>query len=172
VRATSSLAFWIVLLAMLASACSAAPKAPSPQIIYVTAPPVAAPTPVMVYVTPVPTVARPSFDASESPTVAPTPTPSQAPITLKGTGTKRTAPFQLAGGDYLVAWKITAMSSSGCFYGGTLRGLTDVKIRERLGSHSIDSDPLSDTTYLYGIRAGRFYVDVVSGCDWTITLSR
>jgi hypothetical protein len=96
----------------------------------------------------------------------------QAPITVTGSGIENSAPFHLNGGDYRVAWTATPHSDGGCYHGLHLEP-TGGSGGEWLAAEMIDTAaPMNDSTYVYGVSAGSYYINANSGCDWTVTLSQ
>jgi hypothetical protein len=99
---------------------------------------------------------------------------TDAPVTRTGTHTANTAPFELSGGDYHIVSTATdgATSRVGCFHATNLVS-ADGAIREGGG----DVEPgggqtASAESYVYGLPAGRYYFDIISGCgDWTVTIT-
>ena len=116
----------------------------------------------------------PPAPTTPSPQPAPTPAPEPEPepepetLSLSAEGNGNTAPFTLAGGDYLV----TATFVGDCFYGLDLTGL-DGQRRHDIGGAS---DPLSQETYIYGVEPGRYYIRTFTGppprCPWSVTFER
>jgi hypothetical protein len=95
----------------------------------------------------------------------------RTPQTVSGSGTSKTAPIDLQG-DYEVSWTITPTDSSGCFHGAYLRRTDGAFLFEALGSEMLsDAAVKSGSTRLYGLESTHYYVDVNSGCGWTITFT-
>lgn len=99
---------------------------------------------------------------------APDPTAPGAPetIELTGTGDETTDSFELAGGDYTVAYSF----ESDCFYGPFLESVRGGS-SETLPS---GQGPLSGTDNRYGVQPGVYAIDMIAdtvdGCPWSITL--
>jgi hypothetical protein len=96
---------------------------------------------------------------------------SDAPVTRTGGGFAQTAPFELSGGDYRIEVTATSNALTGCFHGGPLMA-TDGSVREEGGDvrPGIGATVTSET-YVYGLPTGRYYFDMVSGCDaWSVTI--
>jgi ABC-type antimicrobial peptide transport system permease subunit len=107
---------------------------------------------------------------------SPAPVAAQAAIHLSGSGTLNTAPFQLAGGDYVVSWSAadTGLTTVGCYHSASLYPTSgDWHEIAFLGSGDVaGGQTLTGSTYAYGVAAGTYYVNASSGCDWTVDLSR
>lgn len=102
--------------------------------------------------------------------------PLQDPLRLSGVGSLNTAPFTLTGGTYRVTWTVAGRPGRmqpRCFHGAGLRG-EDGRYAADLPVVTLadDDPPTSGETYLYGVPAGRFYLALTSGCQWTITLAQ
>jgi hypothetical protein len=95
-------------------------------------------------------------------------------VTLTGEGEMSTDPFDLAGGDYKVAFDF----QGSCYYSATMYeqdaepGSID-GIPEEVGS---GDGPVAGDTNAYRVESGSHYVRVITGpppgCPWTITLTR
>lgn len=101
--------------------------------------------------------------------VCPTATAPGAPVVLTGSGSRNSAPFTLAGGDYKASWSVEAAGD--CLHRSYLRSTDpDALAREGIG----EGDPPRGETYVYGLAPGRYYVETQStSCgEWTITIGR
>ena len=85
-------------------------------------------------------------------------------IELEGKGDGATRSFRLNGGSYRVATRV----SGECYYSFTLSNPSTGSTVERITTMS---DPESTAVMLHGIRAGSYYVEVITGpapaCPWT-----
>lgn len=113
-----------------------------------------------------------------TPTATPTPAPaplSTLPLTFDGDDTATTRPFDLAGGDYRVAYEAEIeRGHQSCYVGTRLRRATDsnpgsLVVHTTLNSSSDRTQ--SGETRLFGVTPGRYVLDVMTtGCAWKITL--
>ena len=94
-------------------------------------------------------------------------------FTFSGSGMQNTSPFTLAGGNYSVAWTATPHSSVGCYHGVSL-ARTDGGFGAPLLVNAMPktSAAVSGTTNAYNVKAGEFFFQVSSGCDWTIAIAK
>ena len=110
----------------------------------------------------------PSPPSSVSPPPPPETEPEPETLSLSAEGDGNTAPFTLAGGDYVV----TATFVSDCFYGLDLTGLDGQRGHDIGGA----SDPQTQETYIYGVEPGRYYIRTYTGppprCPWSVTFGR
>jgi hypothetical protein len=98
-----------------------------------------------------------------------------AGITISGPAGMNSQPFDLAAGNYVVRWQansggpITARNvilhvkrADGAYFAGS----------GALVNRVLDPAPssLSGETYLYGVKAGTHYVDVLAPGEWTVSL--
>ena len=95
-------------------------------------------------------------------------------ITLSGPMTTNTAPFELAGGTYLVRYSfskgqamignaiVTVKRADGAFYPGQT-ALTNQMLSQQNPS-------LSGESFLYGVKPGMHYLDVASAGEWSVTI--
>lgn len=102
----------------------------------------------------------------------PSPVPPEQPITFRGSSTTNTKPFTLSGGAYTIAWSATASHSFGCVHGGYLEAVDpSVRIFESFGSGPDYAGTENGTTEVYNLSAGRYYFNIISGCDWSVSIS-
>jgi hypothetical protein len=102
------------------------------------------------------------------------PSASDEPISLSGDGHRNSPPFQLAGGDYAISSTVTPSDSDPglCVFGSFLRS-TDGSYGEIAGDANVNSAAAqSSMTYLYGVPAGRYYVEVIANCGWKIVITQ
>ncbi|MCC7369478.1 MAG: hypothetical protein IT306_13705 [Chloroflexi bacterium] len=113
------------------------------------------------------------------PTVAtpmPSPVPlSTLPLTFDGDDTATTRPFDLAGGDYRVAYEAEIQrGNQSCYVGSRLRRAGDANPGSLVVHTTLNSSSdrtLSGETRLFGVAPGRYVLDVMTtGCAWKITL--
>jgi hypothetical protein len=102
-----------------------------------------------------------------------TPGPAAAPesFTFSGSGMQNTSAFTLAGGSYSVAWTATPHSSVGCYHGVSL-ARTDGGFGVPMLVNALPKAAVSGTTNAYNVKAGEFFFQVSSGCDWTIAIAK
>lgn len=89
--------------------------------------------------------------------------------TFDGKGDGRTSAVEMAGGNYVVSYDF----EGDCFHGGHLRradgSLSGAK------SLASGSGPMRGTDHIYGVKAGRYFVEMISGsapgCPWQIVLT-
>ena len=100
-----------------------------------------------------------SLDYSNSPA----PVSSSDRVTLNGQGDGGSRSFTLGGGSYTVVTEV----GNDCYYSFTLKNPSDDSRVKRVTSMS---DRGSSTVNVYGIPAGTFYLDVITGpapdCPW------
>lgn len=89
---------------------------------------------------------------------------AEEPRTLSGGGELNTEPFRLAGGDYTAAYDF----GGDCYYSIDIEGPS----QDAAGT---GDGPIADTTVLYGLDAGEYHLEVITGptpnCPWTVTLT-
>jgi hypothetical protein len=105
---------------------------------------------------------------------------AEAPIIVSGVGNQTSAPFYLAGGTYRGNWSAwgEAAEFPPCTHSAELLAV-DPANAATAGGHvsdmaslvSVPATGASDTSYLYNIKPGEYYVDVTSACSWQIALS-
>jgi hypothetical protein len=104
-----------------------------------------------------------STTGSASPTSSQESATARATITCAGTGDGNSAKQPLSG-DY----QVTLDALGDCFYGGDLEGSGSEDLPTIMKSGTV-------TSSLYGISAGDYYVDMITGpspgCGWTLTLT-
>jgi hypothetical protein len=108
------------------------------------------------------------------PAGSPTPRPAEEPVRVQGTGTVKSRPFELRGGNYTIAWTARPrQGSNSCFHGGSIRPV------DGLGGETVASATLQGNaeakgeTQAYNLKPGQYYADMNSGCgDWTITITQ
>jgi len=110
-----------------------------------------------------------------APTLVPVPPPaapllSEMPTTVSGSGIQKSRPFTLTGGNYSVQWRATSKSSGGCYHGGQIRSLDNPGFFETVANEMVQGSA-SGETQMYRVRAGQYYADMSSGCDWAITIA-
>lgn len=93
---------------------------------------------------------------------------------LRGTSSMKTQPIDLTAGAYVVRWSAAASTqpagnnlimhikrADGTYYDG---GLVNLIIAT--GGPSVSGE-----TFLYGVKPGQHYVDVMAPADWSVTIS-
>jgi hypothetical protein len=114
----------------------------------------------------------PGVARAEEPGCAPTPT--GAPLTLTNHGGQRTRPFELAGGTYHASWsgEVAAGDQDNLIVdlkrADGQRGSYDAVVNVILGRQG---QPSSGETYLYNVKPGAYYLDVLAPARWTVTLT-
>jgi hypothetical protein len=118
-----------------------------------------------------------SAGASVSP---PPPLPSPAPqivmpIKLEGESPATSQPFDLAGGDYHVAWAAELQKSNqSCYVGIRLRRAENTNPGALVVHTTLNTSndrTSSGETRLFAVAPGRYVLDVMTtGCSWKITL--
>ena len=93
------------------------------------------------------------------------------PVTIKGSGQRASAPFKLDGGAYRVEW-----SMSGKAEGYRLIALKPTDTADIFRSSDImnalgDTAGTSADTFVYGVKAGTYYLDVRAPSGWKVTLT-
>lgn len=114
--------------------------------------------------------------SAQAPVAAPSPTAqSSLPIKLEGDASATTRAFELAGGDYRVAWEAELQKQNqSCYVGSRLRR-ADTQNPGALVVHTTlntsNDRTSSGDTRLFGVAPGRYVLDVMTtGCSWKITL--
>lgn len=154
---------YLAALSLLTACTAAVPSGPTP-------------TPRIVYVTPSPAETAPGAATTE-PAVVEDPTEQPEPPTaepslmsLDGSLTANTEAFDLAGGDWEVAWSVTPLSGE-CFHAADLE-TTDGSFTQ-VAVSGMFSELTIDRTFAYGLEPGRYFFEVISGCDmWGFTVGR
>jgi hypothetical protein len=99
---------------------------------------------------------------------------AEPPVTFSGTGPTKTNPFSLRGGNYVSTWSAHDPASHlamGCFHSGFLES-DDPSMMLDLGTKIIfPGGSASGTAPLPGLKAGHYFLDMSSGCAWTVTIS-
>jgi hypothetical protein len=107
-----------------------------------------------------------------------TPTPNvlvTLPIKVDGDDSTSSKPFELAGGEYAVAWEIERQrGKTNCYVGSRLRRFDD----ENPGAlvlhttlNTANDRSASGEARLFGVLPGRYVFDVTTtGCDWKFTI--
>jgi hypothetical protein len=113
-----------------------------------------------------------------APTVVTTPTPVvlvNLPIKIDGDESTTTKMFDLAGGEYTVAWEIERQrGKTSCYVGSRLRRHDDqnpgaLVLHSTLNTSNDRS--ASGEARLFGVLPGRYVFDVsTTGCDWQFTI--
>ncbi len=117
--------------------------------------------------TPNPSPVRPG-PAPEPPALE-TPAESESEsIAIEGGGDGNSAPFDLAGGDYLA----TVRFGANCTYFIDLEDVgRDIRLRHKIGS-ALDAQ--TQENFLYAVSPGRYFILVTSGpaprCPWSVRL--
>lgn len=90
-------------------------------------------------------------------------------VEVAADGEHNTAPFELAGGRYVVEYAF----ASDCYYSARLIPVDDGAYGEALAT---GTDAVSGTTNVYRVKAGTYYVRMITGpvpgCPWRIVLTR
>ena len=113
-------------------------------------------------------------------TTVPSPVPTSQPVDqtvkLSGSSAQTTESFDLAGGDYNVAWEARLQSgNSSCYVGSRLRRVENqnpgslVLHTNMNNTHDRSAD---GQTRLFNVAPGRYVLDVATtGCDWSFEIS-
>ncbi|MGE3913583.1 MAG: hypothetical protein AB7K36_29805 [Chloroflexota bacterium] len=110
------------------------------------------------------------------PTVAPSPVAwTPLPIKLEGDSTTTTQPFNLAGGDYRVAWSVEIQrGNSSCYVGSRLRRFGDQNPGALLTHVTLNTSndrTVDGETRLFSVAPGRYVLDVMTtGCSWKLAI--
>jgi hypothetical protein len=111
-----------------------------------------------------------------TPPPAPSPTAQTGlPIKLDGDASATTRPFELAGGDYRVAWEAERQKDNpSCYVGARLRRADSQNPGALLVHTTLNTSndrTSSGETRLFAVAPGRYVLDVTTtGCSWKITL--
>jgi hypothetical protein len=101
------------------------------------------------------------------------PNTGEKPVTLSGSGVMQTKPFSLAGGNYVSDWSASDPTGMGCMQSGFLESADpSFSVMFDVGTKILfprSSD--RGTAPLPGLQAGHYYLDMTSGCNWTVTIS-
>lgn len=97
--------------------------------------------------------------------------PTGEPITISGTGDTQTAPFELAGGAYRVEWTYANLGTNHASL--SLEPVVEsIGNRGKLIVNAIgDEVKTPGDSHLYGVKPGRYYLDVNAPKRWTVTLT-
>jgi hypothetical protein len=96
--------------------------------------------------------------------------PAEGPITVDGQGSLLSRPFGLSGGEYSVNW--TAQTSSPeCTHSASLHASEDGRLIQPLGGGQVFGGIASGQSSLHDLPGASYYIDAISTCRWTITLS-
>jgi hypothetical protein len=99
------------------------------------------------------------------------PTAANGVIELEGSGTETSRLFGLSGGNYLLRWTATPRSPAGCYFGGVLRVREYPLFQQSLANETVKGTARrSGETRAYTLKPGDYFVNVSSGCDWTISV--
>ena len=102
--------------------------------------------------------------------LGPPPLPVEAPVTLDGQSSMLSRPFALRGGEYAVSW--TAQTSAPeCTHNATLHASEDGRPVQPLGGGQVFGGAASGQTSLHDLPGASYYVDAISTCRWTITIT-
>lgn len=120
------------------------------------------------------------YTARSSPTAtapaAPASTFAPAPIRLSGDLSQNTAPFRLAAGTYVAAFKTELLDGrSSCATSADLHRVADKRRVETIYSTTLWRDDgrtsAAGETRLYGITAGDYYLDAdTTACSWSVEI--
>src|SRR5882724_3583638 len=101
-----------------------------------------------------------------------TPVPREVALTRSGSGTMKTDLFALQGGNYAINWtaRDTSAGKYGCLNTGSLHSsdagnsrVEQVVWKEIMGTDKGD-------TNAYNMAPGKYYLDMISNCAWTVTV--
>jgi hypothetical protein len=120
---------------------------------------------------------RAGFTESASfapPAASPVPV-AALPISVDGDGASTTRPFDLPGGNYVVAWEVQLRrGTSSCYLGARLRRFEDQNPGSLILHTTVNTsnDRSSDgETRIFNVTPGRYVMDVTTtGCEWKIEL--
>jgi hypothetical protein len=88
----------------------------------------------------------------------------------------KSAAFELHGGNYTITWTATdnqSQSKVGCSHGGSLQRVDPPPASETIANASVSAGrTATGETHAYNLRAGRYFLNMSSGCEWTVTLTR
>ena len=105
---------------------------------------------------------------------------AEAPIIFMGMGTQTTDLFYLAGGTYRGDWSAwgEAPEFPPCTHSVELMAVDPVNAETSLGHVSdlanlvhVPATGASNSSYIYNVKPGGYYLDVNSACGWQIALS-
>jgi hypothetical protein len=95
----------------------------------------------------------------------------QEPVQLKGARDEKSHPFGLTSGTYLVRWRAHTDDGPGdCAFYGYVNSV-DGNYKSEAGDATVHTVG-NGSTYLYSVPDGRFFFEAVSGCVWSVTISR
>jgi hypothetical protein len=96
--------------------------------------------------------------------------PAQPAVTVDGQGSLVSRPFGLQGGEYAVSWSAQT-SSPECTHNATLHAADDGRPIQPLGGGQVFGGAASGQTSLHDLPGATYYVDAISTCRWTITIT-
>jgi hypothetical protein len=100
----------------------------------------------------------------------PGPAPAEASVTVDGQGSLVSRPFGLGGGNYAVSWSAQT-SSPECSLNATLHAADDGRPVQPLGSGQVFGGAASGQASLHDLPSASYYVDAISTCRWSITIT-
>jgi hypothetical protein len=91
---------------------------------------------------------------------------------LTGHGIMKTKPFTLAAGNYTVEWTAKDTDGFGCYHGGFFQPVDKGELLfETLGNEMVAANKTATgSTEIYNLKGGQYYLDMSSGCAWTVTI--
>ena len=108
----------------------------------------------------------PTAEPTVEPTPEPTPAPAE-PVTVKGSGSQKTKPFDMPGGDFAVV--ITGNGDGNVIASLIPRG-ADPFEGETL-FNEISDGKYKYETQAYGVEAGSYYLDMSNDNAWVVTFT-
>jgi hypothetical protein len=108
-------------------------------------------------------------EAEAPPAAAPAPA-AEAPITIEGQGSMVSRPFGLRGGEYAVTWSAQT-SNPECSHNATLHDSATARVVGPLGGGQVFGGRGSGQASLHDLPGGSYYIDAVSTCRWSITIT-
>ena len=116
----------------------------------------------------------PNGDTSgnQPPPQPPQPPVGEQPVMLNGNTGQKTTPFHLNGSNYSLTWTGRDMSGYGCYLGIIMKAVDpNVRFFELIANKAVgDNATESNTTQLYNVKSGDYYLDVNTGCEWQVTI--
>jgi len=114
--------------------------------------------------------------SSTSPAPVPTTQPVDQTVKLSGSSSQTTEVFDLAGGEYNVAWEARLQSgNSSCYLGSRLRRVENLNpgsLVLHTNMNNKNDRSAAGETRLFNVAPGRYVLDVTTtGCDWSFELS-
>jgi hypothetical protein len=100
------------------------------------------------------------------------PTQANGVIEIEGNGTEISRTFRLSGGNYVIRWTAVSRESQGCTHRGWLEARGQSPFQQGIANAAVTpGGRQGGETRAYALRAGDYYLNMSSGCDWRVTIT-